>query len=86
DLPSDTLGRVVLLDKNDKYLRSLSEEKMYEARPANTEYCAAVSEDQGTLWKLPYAEGAVPEALCRRRCAGGPLHGLLLPDFPTGLF
>lgn len=63
DLPSDTLGRVVLLDKNDKYLRSLSEEKMYTARPANTEYCAAVSEDQSTLWKLPYAEGAVPEAL-----------------------
>lgn len=63
DLPSDTLGRVVLLDKNDKYLRSLSEEKMYEARPANTEYCAAVSEDQSTLWKLPYAEGAAPEAL-----------------------
>ena len=63
DLPSDTLGRVVLLDKNDKYLRSLSEEKMYEARPANTEYCAAVSEDPSTLWKLPYAEGAVPEAL-----------------------
>lgn len=63
DLPSDTLGHVVLLDKNNKYLRSLSEEKMYEARPANTEYCAAVSEDQSTLWKLPYAEGAVPEAL-----------------------
>lgn len=49
DLPSDNLGRVVLLDKNNKYLRSLSEEKMYEARPANTEYCAAVSEDQSTL-------------------------------------
>ena len=63
DLPSDTLGRVVLLDKNNKYLRSLSEEKMYEAMPANTEYCAAVSEDQSTLWKLPYAEGAAPEAL-----------------------
>lgn len=63
DLPSDNLGRVVLLDKNNKYLRSLSEEKMYEARPANTEYCAAVSEDQSTLWKLPYAEGAAPEAL-----------------------
>ena len=63
DLPSDTLGHVVLLDKNNKYLRSLSEEKMYEARPANTEYCAAVSEDQSTLWKLPYAEGAAPEAL-----------------------
>ena len=63
DLPSDTLGHVVLLNKNNKYLRSLSEEKMYEARPANTEYCAAVSEDQSTLWKLPYAEGAVPEAL-----------------------
>lgn len=63
DLPSDNLGRVVLLDKNNKYLRSLSEEKIYEARPANTEYCAAVSEDQSTLWKLPYAEGAAPEAL-----------------------
>ena len=76
DLPSDTLGRVVLLDKNDQYLRSLSDEKMYEARPANTEYCAAVSEDQSTLWKLPYAEGAVPEALYT-----DPYHRLSQPAY-----
>lgn len=77
DLPSDTLGRVVLLDKNDKYLRSLSEEKMYEARPANTEYCAAVSEDQSTLWKLPYAEGAVRRPFTRTPAPGFPNRPIL---------
>lgn len=62
-LDPELLGQVVLLDAKNNLVRALSDEKMSIVKPATAEYCVALSEDLHILWKLPYAEGAAPEAL-----------------------